>query len=222
MNENKQKIIKSGALLVATTIVLVVVTVAWFISGAGQASVEGIRADIVSDGFTYLLYEAIDDNKNGILDASEAAADKWLPVPALDINIDKAVPNQYRFFKATVQLGARTQIKATFDGIVVIPPNSPLTQQEFLELIKVEFRTEDANGQLIPEPGPGVDPFNKNMYEILGDPVPQKLDVYTVDLTDRPNETFNVYYTIGIDGDLFTQVGDFTGGLVEIDEVVFE
>ncbi len=223
MNKNKGKTIKSVVSLVATALVLIVATVAWFSSGT-KVSVEGISADVETDGFSYILYEAVDANKNGLLDNGEDASGNWLPVSGPDINIDKAVPNQYRFFKAKVQVGSRTEINVKFTGIVVTDP-VPEERADFLSLINVRFRTEDVATQPVPY-GEAID---ENMYQLFGSPaqggtIPTEVEIYNLtDLTGHQNQTVEIYYTVGIDGNSFTdEMGDFTDKSVLIGAILFE
>lgn len=213
--KNKEKIIKSGAFLVATALVLVVVTVAWFISGSIAAKVEGIEANVDSDGFTFVLYEAEDTNKIG--GPNLPAGLVWLPVSGTDLNISDAVPNQYRYFKAIIQTGSKAAMQVKFSGIEVVSED-PVIQQGFLSLINVRFRTEDAAAQSIT---PGGDPINENMFELLGVPSLPEVLIYDLNLANHHDETITIYYTIGVD-ESFAVEKDFRGASVNIGAIVFE
>lgn len=218
MNKKRIKMIKSGVSLFATALVLIVVTVAWFSSG-GKANVEGIGAQVDSEGFTYMLYEAVDAAKIGGPEPPIGAT--WVAVADPAININDAVPNQYRYFKATITNGIREEIKVKFTGINVTSP-VPAARADFLSLIDVRFRTEDNFG----DPMPGGAAVIESMFKLLGNPapgalIPEELDVYTIDVRDYQNATFDIYYTVGVN-ETFEPRVDFTGASVSIGAIVFE
>ncbi len=218
MNKKKGKMIKSGVSLLATALVLIVVTVAWFSSGS-KVGVDSISAQVDSEGFTYLLYEAIDANKTG--GPVPPTGLTWVAVSDLAINVNNAVPNQYRYFKATITSGIRSEIKVKFAGIEVTSP-VPAARADFLSLIDVHFRTEDNLAQ----PMPGGAAVNNSMYELLGnpaqgDPIPQEVQIYNIDVSTYQNATFDIYYTIGVDK-AFKPKQNFLGAFVDIGTLVFE
>ena len=102
---NKEKIIKSGVFLVATALILIVVTVAWFISGSLGANTSQIEAEVFTEGYGYSLLEAEDTNMNGVLDAEESEDEDWTVVQEVNVDISNIVPNQYHFYKAIIQPG---------------------------------------------------------------------------------------------------------------------
>jgi len=193
--KTKEKLIKNAIFLAATTLVLVVVTVAWFSSGA-LLSVNPVAGDVESSGYGYMLYEAEDTDKNGVLDATEALPEKWIAVPGLSIDVNNIVPNQYRFFKAVVFPGTKTSIQFTFGGINVDLLDPEVTLQEFLSLIHVKFRTEDDTIPPAALPDGGI--IDESMYDLLGDPVAGSVQVYDLNLTGYTGTSFTIYYNIGV------------------------
>ena len=196
MNTHKKKILKSGAFLVATALVLLVATVAWFLSGGESATVSGILAEVETSGVSYLLLEAEDTNKNGILDPDEAEEEKWVPVPDLNIEVSNLVPNQYRFFKAVIMPGARTTLQFGFNDIAVTIEDSTTTEEEFLSLIHVRFRTEDDAEPVQPMTGGAA--IDQSMYALLGDPAADSVLIYDLDLTAYTGDAFTIYYDVGV------------------------
>ena len=194
MNKNKGKIIKSGAFLVATALVLTVATVAWFITGNLGAYSDPIAGEIISDSYGYLLLEATDDNMNGILDAGEE--DNWEAILGLDINVSNIVPNEYHFYKAIIQTGSRTSLQFKFTGIEVTVAEPEVTQLDFLSLINVRFRTEDDADPAQPMPAGGS--IDESMYTLLGDPAAESVVIYTLDLSGYQNRSLTIYYDIGV------------------------
>ncbi|HZK39867.1 MAG TPA: hypothetical protein VFD23_06935 [Clostridia bacterium] len=214
MNKKRIKMIKSGVSLFATALVLIVVTVAWFSSG-GKANVEGIGADVVSEGLTYMLYEAVDDEKIGGPEPPSGA--DWVTVGDSGINIENAVPNQYRYFKAHVKNIAKQEIQVKFTDIVITEPQNAATE-DFLKLINVHFYTEGIGNA--PVPG-GEVAYDETMDQIVGIPVSGDVVIYTLDMTNYQGEEFDIYYTIGVD-ESFQPKQDFLGASVSIGAIVFE
>ncbi len=191
--ETKGKIIKNAIFMAATALVLVVVTLAWFSSGA-VVNVNPVAGDVESSGYGYLLYEAEDTNKNGVLDPLEA--ENWVAVPGLSIDVNNIVPNQYRFFKAVVTPGTKTSIKFSFGGIAVNLLDPEVTLQEFLSLVHVRFRTEDDG--LPPAAITGGAAIDESMYDLLGDPAAGSVQIYDLGLTGYTGTSFTIYYDIGV------------------------
>lgn len=191
--KSKDKLIKNAIFLAATTLVLVVVTLAWFSTSWG-VGVDTVDASVDASGYGFMLYEAEDTNKNGVLDPLEA--ENWAAVPGLSIDVNNVVPNQYRFFKAVVFPGIKTSIQFTFSGISVDLLDPEVTLEEFLSLIHVRFRTEDDTDPPAALPDGGS--LDQSMYELLGDPAAASVLVYNLDLTGYTGTSFTIYYDIGV------------------------
>ncbi len=217
MSNDKKNILKSAALMVATAMVLVVVTVAWFMLG-GKAGADEIKSDVVAEEITYTIYEAIDTNKNGVLDTDEAQ--NWNVVTEDTLQLVAAVPNQYRFYKVVVHSGGKNSLAFKLNGISATPLDASAGASDIFERIHVRFLVKDDGG----DPGfptTGVDPINTNLLTLLGDPAPTNYTVYTIDLSGYQNRIFEIYYDVGLSSD--TPAGDVAlGSLIEIDSLSFE
>lgn len=217
MKNNKEKVIKSGVFLAATALVLVVATVAWFISGSLGANTDSISGEVATeDGYGYLLLEAVDTDKNGVLDPAEAAV--WVPVPGENLDITSMVPNEYHYYKAVIQTGARTTLQFKFTGIAVTVADPTATEADVLGRINVRFSTLDDGEPGAPLTGGAA--IDTDLAALLGEPAAADLIIYTLDLTDYQNTSITIYYDVGIYQD--TAPGDKSqGSSVSISAIQF-
>lgn len=218
-SDDKKKLIKSVALMVATAMVLVAVTVAWFALG-DHAGAGDVEAEVEKSDLTYTIYEAVDTNKNGILDPAESADANWTAVSGDSLQLLNAAPNQYHFYKIIVYSGERSSVDFKLKGVSVTPLNASAGTNDILERIHVRFEVKDDGG----DPGfptTGVDDIDTNLSALLGDPAPAEYTVYSIDLTNYHGRTFEIFYDVGLYSD--TPVGHVTlGSLIEIDSLSFD
>jgi hypothetical protein len=213
----KDKIIKNGIFLFATALVLVVVTVAWFFSGSEEANVGPIGADIESSGFGYFLFEAVDTNKNGLLDNGEE--NNWLPVPGDNVDINNIVPNQYHFYKAVIQTGAKTSMQFKFTGITYSLADPEATEEDFLSRLNVRFRTIDDGSPGAPMTG--GEAIDTNMFILMdAEPLLTDVVVYNLDLTGYQNRNFTIFYDVGLYS-ATTQAEKIQGSSISINKIEF-
>lgn len=197
----KLRLIKSAVSLVATTLVLGVVTVAWFIQGGGARVDADEIGGLIEEqsGFGYRVLEAIDANKNGELDPGE---NTWYVVTENPIEMANLAPNQSRFFKIEVDTGSMGGAKLHFGEVALSPDeNSPDydegAMEAFLKKYRVIFAARDKDNQ----PLQGISDIDQSLFALLGNPPTDDKEVYDLDFTDYPNQPIAIYYVLGVYGE---------------------
>ncbi len=196
MTPAKQRLIKSAVSLVATTLVLGVVTVAWFIDGGGAKVDADAIGGLIEEqsGFGYRILEAFDDNKNGELDLDE---NTWYVVAGETMEFKNFAPNQSRFFKIEVDTGSVSGAKLHFGEVVLNPDDDEAAAEDFLKKYQVRFAARDEANQ----PLQGISDIDQSLFALLGNPPTSDKTVYSLDFTDYPNQAINIYYILGVYGD---------------------
>jgi len=191
---NKQKLIKAGFFAFSSILVLVVATVAWFMS-ANPADADGINSSISTGKYKAVFYESPDTDKNGILDPSPV----WNEVTDPGVTIANMVPGEKHFYKIEVTtFDASITLDLKFSSIqTIIPAGSSATKSDVLGRLHVYFETKDSYGS----PLFGTSTIDSSMLAFFGsNPDLTDKTVYHMDLTAYKNQTFTIYYNLGIDG----------------------
>ncbi|NLP49037.1 MAG: hypothetical protein GX345_08895 [Clostridiales bacterium] len=193
MTPAKLRLIKSAVSLVATTLVLVFVTVAWFSVGS-LVTVDKIFGNVDEQtGFGYRILEAIDLNRNGVLDDGED--EDWQPVVENQIDLSNLAPNQKRFFKIEVTTGNLSGAKLFFGNVTLNGNGVPADEKAFLEKFSVSLEVKDGNDLL----DDIASPLYTNLYELVGYPIlASNIVVYSLDLSEYYNTSIDLFYTLGL------------------------
>jgi len=203
---NKQKIIKSGFFTFSTVLVLVVATVAWFISGGNHAGTDTVQAEILSNKYSTSYYESPDLNKDGQMDDPAT----WVAIDGPNLDINGMVPGEKHFYKIVITTSNQPLTLTLSLDDIVITPLAPTTKAQLLQHINMTWAVKDSAEATIP----GTTPFNGSMYTFFGgNPDLTTKTVYSlVDLSTYLDTTVTIYYNIGITGGTAAGADDLLQG----------
>jgi len=216
---NKQKLIKAGFFAFSSILVLVVATVAWFMS-ANPADTDGINSSIVHGKYKAVLFESPDANKDGIQDKDIDGNVIWNEVTDPGVAITNMVPGEIHFYKIEVTTyAASITLDLKLNNIqTTIPAGSAATKADVLGRLHVYFETKDSSGN----PIAGTSTIDSSMLAFFGsNPDLTDKTVYHMDLTLYTNQTFTIYYNVSIDANHSTADNIIQGAGVNIGTINF-
>jgi hypothetical protein len=218
---NRQKMIKTGFFAASAVLVMIVATVAWFAVGGGNnVDTESLNSGANPGKIYASFFESPDADKDGNKDIDPETSEViWNEITATNIDISNMVPGETHFYKIEVTLfGDSIDLKLNLNNILTTAV-TPASKADVLGRLSVFFITKDSLGN----PIAGTSTFDTDMLTFFGNnPNLTDKTVYDMDLAAYTNQTFSIYYNIGIDGGHVASTDDLIqGGSFSIGSIGF-